>query len=247
MSTNPALRAPCRTPACASRQIRAACAQGAPRPCSPAPASLALLVRLKPALLRASAHASIAQACLHARALKPCPQGRLRRRRPGCACRPAGRSGCARCRARRFSSEARALLPTVCLSQTQAPTGEAMRGALAASVVSPAWRLLLLSDGSVTRHLQIVSGGLLNCHVAASHAETHPWPSPVLHTIHPDDCSCRQRDGSGGHTPGRGRCCGGHRCRAFPLTDGVRDAGASTASTPGVSSVSPRLLCNPRC
>ena len=44
------------------------------------------------------------------------------------------------------------------LCQTQAPTGEAMRGALAASLVSPAWRLLLLSDGSVTRHLQIVSG-----------------------------------------------------------------------------------------
>jgi len=60
-----------------------------------------------------------------------------------------------------------------------------MRGALAASVVSPAWRLLLLSDGSVTRHLQIVSGKLPNCLVAASHAETHPWPSPVLRIIPP--------------------------------------------------------------
>ena len=40
-----------------------------------------------------------------------------------------------------------------------------MRGALAASAVSPAWRLLLLSDGSVTRHLQIVSGRLHSCFV----------------------------------------------------------------------------------
>ena len=57
------------------------------------------------------------------------------------------------------SSRQRVLL-IVLPVETQAPTGEAMQGALAPSLVSPAWRLLLLSDGSVTRHLQIVSGEL---------------------------------------------------------------------------------------
>lgn len=64
--------------------------------------------------------------------------------------------------------------------ELQAPTGEAMRGALAASLVSPAWRLLLLSDGSVTRHLQIVSGTLRRKPRTAFYARGFPWRSLSL-------------------------------------------------------------------
>ena len=40
----------------------------------------------------------------------------------------------------------------------QAPASEAMSGLLRASLVTPPWRMLLLSDGSVTRHLQLLTG-----------------------------------------------------------------------------------------
>ena len=64
--------------------------------------------------------------------------------------------------------------------ESQAPTGEAMRGALAASLVSPAWRMLLLSDGSVTRHLQIVSGTLRRTLHTVSYARGFPRRSLSL-------------------------------------------------------------------